>query len=117
MVRRLDRRNRRLARLDAVQEVPVVIAGLVEFHLAQLLRQGPVVAPLLIGAFKDPALDINPTLGPYPFTAAANVLVATGDDHCDVPGIAQLDAVFCGGVPHGILGWELAMPFDRSEEH
>src|ERR1035437_1628484 len=112
MMRRLDRRNRRLPRLDAVEEILVVIAGLVEFHFAQLLRQGPVVAPLLIGAFKGPALDIYPTLGSNPFDAAAYLLVATGDDHRDVPGIAQLDAVFRGGVPHGILGWKLAKPFD-----
>ena len=55
------------------QEVALVIVGDGQLHLAQLFGQVLVVAPILVGGFKSPAVHPYPAIGADPFGAAANI--------------------------------------------
>ena len=110
MMRGLDRGDRRLAGLHAVNEVAMVVVGLVELHLVAVVRD--FANQSSVGGVIAAAVHPDPAVGADPFRAAANVVIAAGDDHGDVLGVLQLDAIFGAGVPDGVGGRELAVAFD-----
>src|SRR5438093_797192 len=71
-------------RLYAIEEISIVIERLVQFDLAQAVRQLVAVLPFRIGSVEPAAIHPNPAIAADPFGTAADVWVAAGDDHCHV---------------------------------
>src|SRR6266478_6665448 len=112
MMRDFDGRDRRLARLDAINEVAVVAFSLIDHDFAFFRRQGTALTESGIGSFKAAAINPHPTVTANPLGAAANVAVSTGNGHFNIVRVFRSDAIFCASVPNRIFGGEFSFALD-----
>src|SRR4051812_38809413 len=106
----LDGGDGRLSRFHAIQEVALMIFGFVELDL--VLIWGNLGKPIQVRGIESAAVHPDPTISANPFCAAADIIVAAGDDHGDVIGILQVDAVLGAGIPNRVRGGEITVAFD-----
>ena len=111
-MRRLHRRDGRLAGFYAVNEVALVVGGFVELHLAHFFRQRLEIVPLGLGTLKSSTIHPDPAFGADPFGAALDVGMSARDGHRDVVRVFQFNAILRAGVPDRLLVGKVAVTFD-----
>src|SRR5581483_11937874 len=112
MVRGFHRGDGGLAGLHARDEVGLVVVGFVKFDLAQFLRKLLEITPFRIRGVELAAVHPYPAIRADPFRPAFDFRIPAGDDHRDVIGILEFNAIFRASVPNRVLGRKLAVPFD-----
>src|ERR1051326_8982153 len=110
MMSGFDRCNRRFSRFDAIQKIALMVAGPIKLNLIHVPWNLP--EPIHVRGIVSPTVHPNPAFGADPFCAAANVAIATGDNHRDIIRILATDAIFGTCVPNRIWRRELTGAFD-----
>src|ERR1051326_7786439 len=104
------RSNGWFARLNAFNEISLVVVGLVELDFVAL--GGNLAEPIHVGSIKATAVDPDPTFSADPFGAAFDIAMSTGDGHGDVIRILAGDPVLAAGIPDRGAGREFAGAFN-----
>ena len=105
----LDRRERLLPRLDAVEELPLMAGGNRQHHRQILLLFALLdfLDPVRVGRLELAAVDRDPAVGADPLRAALDIAMASRDDQLDLVGVLAVDAIFRGRVPDRVLRREV----------